>query len=239
MGGCGSSRWGGHAKRFTVENSFELDVFLLYRRRVIGRGCESRTVRRSCNGVEVGSIGLRAGLDALTLYYTFQGESERVECVVPLATTRPHFGGCRWWFLCPLRGCGRRAGKLYLPCGARLFGCRHCYGLTYATCGKRGADRALTKTQKIRTRLGGSASLAEPFPNKPKGMWWRTYHQLRERAEEAEISSWALISVKYAKSHLTWAARGAGPIQGGEERNSGTSRTARINHHGKTIFQHL
>jgi hypothetical protein len=57
---------------------------------------------------------------------------------VELTTTRPRFGGLRWWFVCPLlvsgRPCRRRVGKLYLPPRARYFGCRHCYDLTYTSC---------------------------------------------------------------------------------------------------------
>ena len=45
---------------------------------------------------------------------------------ISLTTTRPHLGGNRYWFLC---GCGRRAGRLYLPAGQRLFRCRRCYNL--------------------------------------------------------------------------------------------------------------
>jgi hypothetical protein len=57
---------------------------------------------------------------------------------VRIATTRPRFGGLRWWFICPLivngRRCNRRVGKLYLPPAARYFGCRHCHDLTYTSC---------------------------------------------------------------------------------------------------------
>ena len=57
---------------------------------------------------------------------------------VRLTTTRPRFGGLRWWFVCPLivadQPCERRVGKLYLPPGARYFGCRHCHELTYKSC---------------------------------------------------------------------------------------------------------
>src|SRR5262249_13469992 len=57
---------------------------------------------------------------------------------VGLTTTRPRFGGLRWWFICPLvvngYPCGRRVGKLYLPPGGRYSGCRHCCDLTYASC---------------------------------------------------------------------------------------------------------
>jgi hypothetical protein len=45
------------------------------------------------------------------------------------------FGGERWWGRCPLvldgRSCGRRVRKLYLAPGARYFGCRLCYRLSY------------------------------------------------------------------------------------------------------------
>ncbi len=54
-------------------------------------------------------------------------------------TTTPYFyGGVRYWFLCPavVDGvlCEDRVGKLYLPPGGKLFGCRQCYGLTYESC---------------------------------------------------------------------------------------------------------
>ena len=46
--------------------------------------------------------------------------------------------------------------------------------------------RLLRKGQSIRMRLGGSPSIMELFPFKPKGMHWRTYERLRREAEEAE-----------------------------------------------------
>jgi hypothetical protein len=47
---------------------------------------------------------------------------------LPVTTTRPHFGGKRYWFRCE---CGRRSGRLYLPSGETLFRCRLCCDLTY------------------------------------------------------------------------------------------------------------
>ena len=52
------------------------------------------------------------------------------EQTMPVATVRPHLGGKRFWFLC---ACGKRAGRLYLPPGQRMFRCRHCYNLTYGS----------------------------------------------------------------------------------------------------------
>ena len=56
----------------------------------------------------------------LRLRYHVGGE--RMNSIVRLVSTRPNYGGRRWWFLCPL--VGRRAAKLYLPPGAKLFGSR-------------------------------------------------------------------------------------------------------------------
>jgi hypothetical protein len=43
-----------------------------------------------------------------------------------------------WWFRCPLVvagvPCRGRCRKLYLPPGARYFGCRRCHQLTYTSC---------------------------------------------------------------------------------------------------------
>jgi len=71
------------------------------------------------------------------LFYTVTSTNERIDYRVLLTTTRPRFGGLRWWFLCPLslngRACGRRVRKLYLPPGSHYFGCRHCFNLTYTS----------------------------------------------------------------------------------------------------------
>ena len=47
------------------------------------------------------------------------------------------------------------------------------------------ATRLISKAQKIRRHLGGSASLLEPFPPKPKGMHWRTYARLSLQSRRA------------------------------------------------------
>lgn len=80
--------------------------------------------------------GPRAGY--ARLHYTVEplygrGDEFNVDYKVPLVTTRPHFGGVRWWFLCPGRRCGRRVAKLYFPPGngVKYFLCRLCYDLTY------------------------------------------------------------------------------------------------------------
>jgi hypothetical protein len=55
------------------------------------------------------------------------------EQTIPFETVRPHLGGKRFWFLCR---CGRRAGRLSLSPGHRIFRCRTCYHLTYESAQK-------------------------------------------------------------------------------------------------------
>jgi hypothetical protein len=83
--------------------------------------------------------------------------------------------------------CGRRVIKLY---GAgRLFACRHCYRLTYTSRQESAHQRGLWKSQRIRMQLGGSPSMLDEFPDKPKGMHWRTCERLRRRHDAAEERS--------------------------------------------------
>ena len=83
--------------------------------------------------------------------------------------------------------CGRRVTKLY---GAgRLFACRHCYRLAYASQQEAAHQRGLGKSQKIRMQLGGSPNMLEEFPDKPKGMHWRTYEGWRRVHDAAEERS--------------------------------------------------
>jgi len=72
-------------------------------------------------------------------YELGEGENAReLDYRVRMVKTSPHFGGVRWYFICPLivngRPCLRRVSKLYLPPGGLYFGCRECYGLTYTSC---------------------------------------------------------------------------------------------------------
>jgi hypothetical protein len=95
----------------------------------------ARTQETSSLGYEVNT---RDAPPWLRLSYTITARQEALDYRVALVTTRPRFGGVRWWFVCPLtvngRPCGRRVGKLYLPPGSRYYGCRRCYKLTYTSC---------------------------------------------------------------------------------------------------------
>jgi hypothetical protein len=112
---------------------------------------------------------------------TKEAEWKSVEQFVPITWTACHFGGRRAWFCCTGHSggqyCGRRVALLY-GAGER-FACRRCYGLAYASQQESLRYRGFGKAQKIRIRLGGNGDIFDAFPDKPKGMHWRTYDRLR------------------------------------------------------------
>ena len=187
MGRYGSGRrWGG--ARGHVEAYLQLDVRWLHRKGWLRPGVvKSLTWSNTQTGEQIASIGLRTNDNLVVLSYRHSAEGEErqgVEEPVHLAWTRCNYGGQRPWFFCPgvVNGvrCGRLAAILY--CAGPYFLCRHCYQLAYARQRWDRRDRRMEKARGIRMRLGGSVSLLESFPPKPKRMHWKTYSRLRLEA---------------------------------------------------------
>jgi hypothetical protein len=121
------------------------------------------------------------------------GQGRRSEpCRVCIEWTPCNYGGSRAWFVCP-RSCGRRVAILY---GDGSLACRHCNQLAYQSQHESPRYRALHRARAIRRKLGGSISLAEPFPPKPKGMHWRTYARIRGEQCDAAARFWPKIGLR-------------------------------------------
>jgi hypothetical protein len=69
----------------------------------------------------------------------------------------------------------------------RYFLCRHCNQLAYASQFETSWQRALRRANKFKQRLGAAAEIDEPFPEKPKGMWARTYGCLLNEILQCEM----------------------------------------------------
>lgn len=146
MGGSGSGRWGAHSKAETVEDGQKLPIggFIEGLRNVVAGAASSWVGRVTwyIGDHRISSIGYRieprGELPLVRLLYTttrrLSGEVIDSDYPVWITTTQPHYGGQRFWWLCPLQGCSRRVGTLYLPPGAISFGCRQCYSLSYESC---------------------------------------------------------------------------------------------------------
>lgn len=113
---------------------------------------------------------------------------------IRLSWTRCHFNwGLRPWLHCP--GCERRVAKLFN--GLVGYFCRACAGNPpYASQMKSAQSRLHYQACKLRLRLGGPASLTEPFPKRPRGMHRRTYAKLRYRGEQLEAQISARLRAK-------------------------------------------
>ncbi len=148
MGGVGSGRWAYHDKRHTVERCWAMSISEVSRVVDLSKpGSDPRPLRptmttgRRMSSVRCAPSVGSDGAPLLLLSYSIGDRrypDRRVEEVVRLQATRPHFGGVRWWFFCPGtadgEGCGRRVGKLYRPPEGRRFACRLCLDLTYESC---------------------------------------------------------------------------------------------------------
>jgi hypothetical protein len=158
MGGPGSGNWSRwQRKKNTVEESLVVAMKDL-RKRLRSAGTLTWTWR---NGGE-SSIGyyVTGATDGPTVHLHYRWrDTEDVNIPVRLEAAPTRFGGRRWWFICPLIGCGiacnRRAGKLHLPPGAKYFGCRNCHDLTHRTC------QEAHRTERLFDRLGFHAELAK------------------------------------------------------------------------------
>ncbi len=191
MGGAGSGDYYRFGSKDRVEDHLSVDVRSWHRDGYLKPYSDFTTTwSRNFGGPSIGVLVLGTPgerTDAVRLSYSrglSAGEKEDVAYRVPIEWMACNFGGDRPWFVCPGLHCGRRAAVLYL--GARYFLCRKCQDLSYASQRERGGSvPALRRCQQIRIELGGSANMMEPFPEKPKGMHWKTYWRLYDSHEAA------------------------------------------------------
>src|SRR3982751_1262052 len=120
--------------------------------------------------------------------------AERIKYQVRLATTRPRYGGERWWFVCP--SSGRRVFKLHLPNGGRYFLSRAAYGLGYQVTREDALSRHLRRAGRILTRLGRPEAEWWGWAPRPKWMRHRTYERLRAELTELQMMGEAMLETE-------------------------------------------
>jgi len=195
-----------HLKRPVVEGRTSIDVRVWARQGLLRPG-RSFHCSWSHRGVPTGSIEVLPASDAVVLLFRWRASDAEMwkpaAQHVPITSTPCHFGGDRRWFRCAVdaegnQGCGRRVAKLYLR--GHAFACRQCCGLAYSTQSENPHLRAITKAQKFRIRLGGTANLLEDFPTIPPRMHARTYDRLLARAMTAQ-ERWIDLERGYLRRH--------------------------------------
>lgn len=175
MGGRGSGRQGSYSGKPETSDSMPLDIRKITREGLLVPG-SSFSWQWTVNNQQVAGISIRVDIDhLLVLSYCLESTGEVVEQRVQTQTSPCHLGGQRHWFTCPR--CNKRVAVIYSP--GRYFACRQCGGLGYATQKEGAGDRASTKADKIRKRLGWEAGILNGTGDKPKGMHWTTYQRLK------------------------------------------------------------
>lgn len=184
MGGSGSGNWWNHSGHAICEQQKRIDIRFLRRQGWLVAG-RYGSLSWSIGEESMGNISYRVHRASLQLLYKVRDGDEEwrdVDEHVPFSFTAQRLGGTRRWFLCPR--CHRRCAVLY---GGAYFRCRKCYRLAYQSQREPSAMwRALARAQKLRQRYGGSGSMDEEFPDKPRGMHWKTYDRILKQADRLE-----------------------------------------------------
>ena len=178
MGGLGSGRHSSYSGKTETGDSMPLDIRKITRKGLLVSG-NRFSWQWLVNDQQVAGISIRVDWQSMVLSYRLKSTGEVVEQRVQTQTSPCHVGGQRHWFTCPR--CSKRVAVLYAP--RRYFACRQCGGLGYATQKDGVGDRASTKVNKLRKRLGWVTGILNETGGKPKGMHWTTYWRLKGQHE--------------------------------------------------------
>lgn len=212
MGGMNSGRRGGGPTKEGT-GAVVLDVNWMMR---LGAGASAWRVTWS---VTLGSDGPQpitmfirvdraAGSGVLRLAYNLQHFTRSTgpqDQAIALKAVPCHFGGHRWFFVCPMRRC--RVTRLYLPNGAGRFAGRRAYGLGYQSQRETRTDRAWGVIRRANARLGYDGE-GDWIP-KPKWMRWRTFNRLYEKRDAAE----AVLDEEIAACAKKWMHSAGGAFE--------------------------
>ncbi len=151
MGGFGSGR---RSRRATTDDCLRILLPDLKRIGMLKRHClNRRTLSWSRDGAIVAQLTLVADVDCREKYpnmkITGHVYGRRIDCFVWLDSQPMHFGGERWYALCPHTG--KRCTTLVLPPGKTHFASVRGWGVSYGSqreCEIHRAYRAIEKASR-------------------------------------------------------------------------------------------
>jgi hypothetical protein len=161
----------------TTEGLIQLDIRQISRNIQIGN---SGIITWNKQDVSIAQIQFHVlTIDSIAINYHKLMDREWIPITetLHLDSTQCHLGGDRYWFSCP--DCLERKAILYLI--DSKFNCRQCHNLTYQSQNETVNERQWRKARKIRSKLGASNSLLETTWEKPKGMHYSKFKELKEK----------------------------------------------------------
>ena len=180
MGGWGSGRYGHSA--VTTQESKRVDIRYIRKQGWLYDG-RIGLLSWTCAGEPSGKVGYFIRGNTFTLDYKVReprGEWESIKLPVTLTTIPCRYGGKRYYFLCPGRGCGRRCEILYSA--GLYFVCRKCAGLIYDSQKGGEIDKLIEAKHKLGKRI------FEDYDGwgyrKMKGMHWKTFDLLHAKYQD-------------------------------------------------------
>ena len=125
--------------------------------------------------------GLRDATPNTTIHFKYKHNGKDYNYHVKIDRTPCHYGGYRYWYLCP--HCGKRTSVLYR---AGLYVCRHCIGANYQTQLNQPLDNIRRKMHKVASKLKWVEVGYKEVPLRPKGMHQKTFDRLHGYYQELE-----------------------------------------------------
>lgn len=125
-----------YSGRLVADSQHKISIYYLRKHDFLS-GYMGGSLEWSSRGKKTGSISIEVKISDeekfARLNYIItrrsSGKKDNFDYKVLIVSTDCYFGGKRYWFKCPAKGCGRMVAKLYQ--GQDIFACRHCYNLTY------------------------------------------------------------------------------------------------------------
>lgn len=177
MGGWGSGRSGG---RPVAEHCLRVELpWMLKTGRIVPGAHVNWSLHWNRGGEPSGNIDYEAIMDEpgderLILKFTrgSGADKETVRQEVRLVWTQPHYGGRRWWVVCPYKG--TRCTKLFLPGNGDRFASRAAWKVHYKSQRAAWHDQPFERLNRLQRKLGCREGYDE-WLFRPKGMWHRTF----------------------------------------------------------------
>ena len=172
-------------QRVCLESGLKLDLNKLRRQGLVCPGARQWAVIRWTNtytGEEIANGVITSNMEG-----KYEGwlriQLGGLDQTITLVPKARHFGGCQWYFVCPVMN--RYASVLWMPPGgANRFCSRQTWGrkVAYSSQFLDPDNRAHRGKAKIKSRLIADLDPDEwELPPKPKGMRWATYNRLVEK----------------------------------------------------------